>query len=78
MRLGQLHRPSGADGFMKITPPAAHNPSAKEFHARRCFLLGITDPEKVARLWEEERAKIRAAQVGTIHRTNNGHGRKKG
>jgi hypothetical protein len=48
---------------MKITLPQARNPTAKEFHARRCFMLGITEPDKVARLWLEEKKFLEEARA---------------
>ena len=50
---------------MEIKPPPVEAPTAREFHARRCFLVGITDPAKVAKLWAEERARIDAARPRT-------------
>lgn len=47
---------------VKNPTPPARPPSLKQMHARRCFLLGITSPEKVAKLWTEESARIAAAR----------------
>jgi hypothetical protein len=52
----------GLDGAMKIAPPPARQPSLKELHARKCFLLGITSPGKVERLWREEVERRKAAE----------------
>lgn len=50
---------------MKITTPPARATTAKDLHARKCFLLGITEPAKVERLWkaeEKRRAELRRAE----------------
>lgn len=46
---------------MEVKPPPTRWPSLKELHARKCFLLGITDPDKVARLWRGEQARRKPA-----------------
>ena len=43
-------------------PNPVRNPTAKEFHARRCYLLGITDVNRVEQLWTIERERLRAPQ----------------
>jgi hypothetical protein len=61
---------------MKITPPpAAAVPSLKEQHARKCFLLGITEEWKVDRLWEEYKARVAAARAAEAYQPGNRHGR---
>jgi len=42
---------------MMIDVPHARPPSLKEQHARKCFLLGITDRERIAALWKWELAR---------------------
>ena len=60
---------------MKVTPPpAARIPTPREIHNRRCFLLGITLPEKVEQLWKQELAKIAAAREAEGYRPGNRHG----
>lgn len=43
------------EGRPKLAPPAAgKTPTAKDWFERRCYLLGITEREKVERLWREK------------------------
>jgi hypothetical protein len=60
---------------MVMKPPApASQPTAREFHDRRCFLLGI-DRAKWGALWEEKRAAAEAAEKAATFRPGNRHGR---
>ena len=57
--------PRGADGVMVPPPrPRGKWPTHQELHARKCFYLGITEPAKVARLWEAERKRVEALKAG--------------
>lgn len=61
---------------MDAPPPTkkAKWPTPKELHERRCFHFGITEPEKVARLWEAE--KVRLAELkANKGKGNRPHGR---
>ena len=60
---------------MKITPPTPHRaPTHRQMFDRKMFLLGITEQEKLARLWDEELAKIEAARAEAGYRPGNRHG----
>jgi hypothetical protein len=60
---------------MKVaTPPTAAVPSLREQHARKCFLLGITEGWKVDRLWVEHVARTEAARAAEGYTTSNRHG----
>lgn len=48
----------GEGGVPKLKPPSSPAPSLGELFVRKCFLLGITDPDTVARLWKAERARL--------------------
>jgi hypothetical protein len=67
----------GPGGVMKVEAPAVPVPSPREMHRVRCANLGITEPAKVARLWEEERALIEKARAES-GRPPRGHGRRGG
>jgi hypothetical protein len=49
---------------MRIAQPPAAFPNLKQLHARKCFLLGVTEPWKVEALWREEveRRKAKGAE----------------
>ncbi len=66
----------GADGVMVMKPsaPGGAPPSAREFHERRCFLLGI-DRAKWGDLWDEKRAAAEEAQRAAVFQPGNRHGR---
>jgi len=48
----------GEGGVPKLKPPASPTPSYGQLFARKCFLLGITDPDVVAQLWRAELARL--------------------
>jgi hypothetical protein len=50
---------------MKIVPPVGpHHPTAREFHRRRCYLLGITEEWKEEKLWAAEVERVKSAKGG--------------
>lgn len=54
----------GDGGVPKLRPPATDRPvSLRELFARKCFLLGVTDPDVVERLWAADAAARRARRA---------------
>lgn len=45
-----------------IRQPAPRPPTAQQVFERRCYYLGITDADEVARLWREKTAADAAAE----------------
>lgn len=44
----------GEGGVPRIAPPDwTRPPSARQMFERRCFLLGVTEPETIAREWKK-------------------------
>lgn len=49
----------GPDGYPKLVPPEPGRTYTDfEMFDRRAYLLGITNPVTVARLWAEEQKKV--------------------
>jgi hypothetical protein len=68
----------GPDGVMKVEAPPAKSVSLKDLFRRKCFLLGITEPWKVAKLWAEEVERRKRAQDAEVYRPSGRHGRRAG
>ena len=61
------------DNSPKLTIPTGRKPTSRYLHDRRCFDLGITEPEDVERLWQEKQARERSEEEPSKKR-----GRKRG
>ncbi|WP_439626019.1 hypothetical protein [Gemmata sp.] len=56
-------RDENNDPVLQNAPPAS--PNFRELHRRKCYLLGVTEPEDVERDWRAEQQRLaerRAAQ----------------
>lgn len=43
--------------MVPVPATTGRTPSLQELFERRCFLLGITEPSRVAKLWAQEKVK---------------------
>ena len=53
-RFGYEHHVDGSPKLPKLSVGQKHSP--RKLFERRCFYLGVTEPEDVARLWAEAKA----------------------